>query len=343
MEYFEFKIKLKNILEQIQTDSIFVLTDENTHQFCLPLLQKDLQNIDYKEIIIDAGERSKNLETAVKIWQFLIDNQATRKSLFINLGGGVVSDIGGFAAATFMRGMPFVNVPTTLLAAVDAAFGGKTGINFANLKNEIGVFAQPEHTLLNVDFFKTLDTKNLLSGFAEMLKHSLISSYEFLYETLNFDLQKFDLKELEPLLQKNILFKQNIINQDFKEAGLRKTLNFGHTFGHAFEAFFAETNSVLHGYAVAWGMLCELYLSFIKLNFSKNILLKINSLIKNYYGKPNFSCKHYDTLYNIMLHDKKNSVQTINFVLLTEVGQPQIDQQATKKEIWECLDFFREN
>ncbi|MCL1868591.1 MAG: 3-dehydroquinate synthase [Paludibacter sp.] len=339
MENFE----LKNIILQIQPDAIFVLTDKNTHRFCLPLLENNLQNVDYKEIIIAAGDENKNIKTLTEIWQFLSENCATRKSLFVNVGGGMISDIGGFAAATFKRGMRFVNVSTTLLAAVDAAYGGKTGINFNGLKNEIGAFAKPEKTLINVDFFKTLDTKNLLSGFAEMLKHSLLSGYALLNETLNFDLEKFDLTELDFLLQKNILFKQSIINQDFTENSERKILNFGHTFAHAFEAFFAKENPVLHGYAVAWGMVCELYLSFVKYNFPKDILLQINYLIKTFYGKPNFSCKNYEILYNIMLHDKKNAAQTINFVLLTQVGQPKIDQQATKEEIWECFDFLREN
>jgi len=335
--------KLKNVIENIQPDEIFILTDKNTHFHCLPLLKNDLQNIDYKEIIIEAGDENKNIDTLCAIWQFLSDNFASRKSLLINLGGGAVCDIGGFAAATFKRGMRFVNIPTTLLAAVDAAFGGKTGINFNGFKNEIGIFSKPEEVLINVNFFKTLDTKNLLSGFAEMIKHSLLSGYELFNETMNYDLEKFDLTELEMLLQKNILFKQNIINQDFTENNLRKILNFGHTFGHAFETFFTKENPVLHGYAVAWGMVCELYLSFIKFNFSKDILLKINNLIKIFYGKPNFSCKNYDTLYEIMLHDKKNAAQTINFVLLTTVGQPKTDQNATKDEIWECLDFLREN
>lgn len=338
-----FELELKNIIRQIQPDAIFILTDENTHKFCLPLLKNNLQSIDYKEIIISAEDNDKNVKTLTEIWQFLSQNSASRKSLLVNVGGGIVSDIGGFAAATFKRGMRFVNIPTTLLAAVDAAFGGKCGINFNGLKNEIGIFAQPEQTLFNVNFFKTLDNKNLLSGFAEMIKHSLLSCYELLNETLSFDLDKFDLTELEPLLQKNILFKQNIINQDFKENNLRKTLNFGHTFAHAFEPFFADKNPVLHGYAVAWGIVCELYLSLIKFNFPKDILLKINYLIKNFYGKPNFSCRDYETLYNIMLHDKKNVAQIINFVLLKDVGQPKIDQHATQKEIWECFDFLREN
>lgn len=334
---------LKNIISQIKPDAVFILTDENTHKLCLPLLKNDLQDIDYKEIIIASGDKNKNLQTLERIWLFLSENYATRKSLLVNLGGGMVSDVGGLAAATFKRGIRFINIPTTLLAITDAAFGGKTGINFNRLKNEIGTFSKPEKILINVNFFKTLDTKDILSGFAEMLKHSLLNNYKLLNETLNFDLEKFDLTAFKPLLLKNILFKNSIINQDFTETNMRKILNFGHNFGHSFESFFTDENSVLHGYAVAWGMIAELYLSFIKLNFPKNILLKITNLIKMYYGKPNFSCKDYDTLYNIMLHDKKNFVQTINFVLLAEVGQPKIDQQANKEDIFECLDFLRES
>lgn len=342
MENFKPNIRLEHIFSQIQPDAIFVLTDENTHKFCLPLLKHDLQNVDYKEIIIAAGDNHKNVKTLTDIWQFFAENYASKKSLLLNVGGGMVCDIGGFAAATFKRGMPFVNIPTTLLAAVDASFGGKTGINFNGIKNEIGIVVQPEQTLFNTIFFRTLDKENLLSGFAEMIKHSLLSSYELLEETLNFDIDKFDITELEPLMKNNIIFKQNIINQDFKEHDVRKILNFGHTFGHGFETFFAETKPVLHGCAIAWGIICELYLSLLKLNFPKDILLKINYLIKTNYGKPEILRKNYDTLYKIMLHDKKNSAQAINFVLLTDVGQPKIDCRATKNEIFECLDFLRE-
>jgi 3-dehydroquinate synthase len=328
----------------ISPDFVFVLTDENTHRLCLPLLKNDLQNVDYKEIIITSGEKNKDLKSLCEIWNFLSDGGATRQSLLINVGGGVVTDIGGFAAATFKRGIRFLNVPTTLLAAADAAFGGKTGINFNGLKNEIGTFALPEATIINVDFFKTLDTKNLLSGFAEMIKHSLLSGYDLFNETLKFDLEKFDFAELEIILQKNIQFKQSITNHDFKECGIRKILNFGHTFAHAFESLLADTEMpVLHGYAVGWGIVCELYLSFIKLNFPKDILFKINHLVKKIYGKPDFSCRNYDTLYNIMMHDKKNIAQQINFVLLADVGQPQIGQNSTKEEILECFDFLHEN
>ncbi|MDR1652626.1 MAG: 3-dehydroquinate synthase [Prevotellaceae bacterium] len=336
-------LDIQNIIANVKPDYVFVLTDENTHRLCLPLLQVGLQNTDYSELTIAAGDAVKNVETLNAIWHFLSENGATRQSLLLNVGGGTVTDIGGFAAATFKRGIRFVNIPTTLLAIVDAAFGGKTGINFDGLKNQIGAFAQPEDTIVNIDFLKTLDTKNLLAGFAEMLKHSLLSDYAFFNQTYGFDLDTFDLDELKILVIKNMLFKQSITRNDFNENGRRTILNFGHTFAHAFESWFAKTDTpLLHGYAVAWGMLCELYLSLLKLNFPKNIFLKISHLIKNAYAKPDFDCKDCEALYSIMRHDKKNVAQLVNFVLLADIGRPLINQSATKEEIFECLDFLRE-
>ena len=260
------------------------------------------------------------------------------------MGGGVVTDLGGFVAATFKRGMHFVNIPTTLLGVVDAATGGKTGVNFKGLKNEIGAFATAEKVLIDMRFFKTLDFKNRLSGYAEMVKHALIADSILLEQTLNYDLDSFDMTRLATLLKQNLQIKENIVEVDLHESGLRKALNFGHTVGHAFESLSYEMgNPMLHGFAVMWGIIAELYLSLIKLKFDKKIVSQILAFAKEYYGAFPYTCKQYDRLYELMLHDKKNSNGQINFTLLASVGDVRINQKVTKEEVFEALDYLREN
>jgi len=325
------------------SESIFVLTDENTRKLCLPLVMQSVKLNNCRMICLPSGDENKNIESAVKIWQYLSENGATRKSLMINLGGGMITDIGGFTASTFKRGMRYINVSTTLLGAVDAATGGKTGVNFMGLKNEIGVFAPAETVLINVDFFKTLDGENLRSGYAEMVKHAMIDTREEWENVLKFDLENVDFVELRILLERSIRIKERVVEQDPYEANIRKALNLGHTFGHAFESWSYKTHKpVLHGYAVMWGLLCELYLSFVKLNFPKDELLRLKYLIKEYYGNFEFSCNEYDSLLELMTHDKKNDSKEINFTLLADIGDIRINQTATQDEIFECFDFFRE-
>ena len=323
-------------------DRVFVLVDENTAEHCLPIVMPELQ--DAFVIKIKAGDETKSIDTAVDIWNILVDKGATRSSLLINLGGGVVTDLGGFVAATFKRGMHFVNVPTTLLGVVDAATGGKTGVNFKGLKNEIGAFATAEKVLIDTRFFKTLDFKNRLSGYAEMVKHALIADSILLEQTLNYDLDSFDMTRLATLLKQNLQIKENIVEVDLHESGLRKALNFGHTVGHSFESLSYEMgNPMLHGFAVMWGIIAELYLSLIKLKFDKKIVSQILAFAKEYYGAFPYTCKQYDRLYELMLHDKKNSNGQINFTLLASVGDVRINQKVTKEEVFEALDYLREN
>jgi 3-dehydroquinate synthase len=294
-------------------------------------------------ICIPSGDENKNIDSAVQIWKYLSENGATRKSLMINLGGGMITDIGGFTASTFKRGLRYINVSTTLLGAVDAATGGKTGINFQGLKNEIGVFNPAEFVLINTDFFKTLDEKNIRSGYAEMIKHALIDTREEWESVLKFDLENINFDQLRVLLDRSIRIKERIVEADPYEANIRKALNLGHTFGHAFESWSYKTDKpVLHGYAVIWGLLCELYLSYIKLNFPKEELLRLKYLIKEYYGKFEFHCQQYEILFELMTHDKKNNSKEINFTLLADIGDIRIDQTASKEEIFECFDWFRE-
>jgi len=339
----DFISELNIVIGSQKAESVFVLTDENTQRLCLPTLMLSQKLKGCHFITIPSGDEHKNIDSAVEIWKYLSENGATRKSLMINLGGGVITDIGGFTASTFKRGIRYINVSTTLLGAVDAATGGKTGINFLGLKNEIGVFAPAESVLINVDFFRTLDDKNIRSGFAEMVKHALIDSTEEWENVLTFDLETIDFVKLKLLLDRTIRIKERIVEKDPFEANIRKALNLGHTFGHAFESWSYKTGKpALHGYAVMWGLLCELYLSFIKLDFPKDELLRLKYLIKEYYGTFEFSCKEYDSLFELMTHDKKNDSKEINFTLLAGVGDIHINQTATKEEIFECFDYYRE-
>ena len=334
---------LAEAIEKYPHDRLFILTDEHTHRLCLPQLQNIPAIQDATEIIIGAEDVHKNLETLASVWQALSEQGATRHSLLINLGGGMVTDLGGFAAATFKRGIAYINIPTTLLSMVDASVGGKTGINFNGLKNEIGVFAPASSVLLETEFLRSLDAHNFFSGYAEMLKHGLISTPAHLPELLSFDTEQIDYAALKAMVGRSVQVKENIVEQDPKEHGIRKALNLGHTIGHAFESLaLAENRPVLHGYAVAWGIVCELYLSHIKTGFPKEKMRQTIQFIKENYGAFAFNCKQYDRLYELMLHDKKNTAGIINFTLLKEVGDICLNQTADKETIFEVLDFYRE-
>lgn len=339
-----FIAELDELIGTQKAENIFILTDTNTRELCLPALLLSEKLKGSHLICIPSGDESKDINSAISIWEYLSKNGANRKSLMINLGGGMITDIGGFTASTFKRGIRYLNISTTLLGAVDAATGGKTGINFRGLKNEIGVFAPAQAVLINIEFFKTLDDKNFRSGFAEMVKHALIDTRQEWIEILKFNLDTIDYEELRKLVDRNIRIKERIVAQDPKEQNIRKALNLGHTFGHAFESIsYRKETPVLHGYAVMWGLLCELYLSHVKLNFPKDDLLKLKYLIKENYGTFNIECCDYEALHELMTHDKKNDSKDINFTLLSDIGVVHIDQTATKEEIFECFDFFTTN
>lgn len=339
----DFVAELSEAIGNQSGDSIFILTDENTKELCLPEVLKCEKLSGSRVFCIKAGDENKNIESAAAIWKFLSENHATRKSLMINVGGGMITDIGGFTASTFKRGMRYINVSTTLLGAVDAATGGKTGINFLGLKNEIGVFAPAETVLINTGFFKTLDEANLRSGFAEMVKHGLIDSPDEWSRVFNYNLFQPDFAQLRALLETSMRIKERIVKADPFEANIRKALNLGHTFGHAFESLsYRVGRPVLHGYAVMWGLLCELYLSHMKLNFPQQVLLQLKYMSRDVYGTFAFDCSDYEALFELMTHDKKNESAEINFTLLADVGDIRINQTATKEEIFECFDFFRE-
>ncbi|MDE7378337.1 MAG: 3-dehydroquinate synthase [Paraprevotella sp.] len=334
---------LQQAIESCYPDKLFILTDQTTRHLCWPAIQSFACLKTAGHITIGAGDEYKTLDTLAHVWQELGRAGATRHSMLINLGGGMVTDLGGFAASTFKRGIAFLNVPTTLLAMVDASVGGKTGINFNGLKNEIGVFNTASSVLIDTHFLQTLDSQNLCSGYAEMLKHGLISNERHWAELINFDLRQADLPRLQQMVATSVAVKERIVENDPLEQGLRKALNLGHTVGHAIESLaLAEQRPVLHGYAVAWGLICELYLSHTKAGFPIDRLRRTQQFIRDNYGTFLFDCKQYDRLYEFMTHDKKNTAGTINFTLLGNIGDIRINQHATREEIFEALDFFRE-
>lgn len=334
---------LVNAISECEHDRIFVLTDETTQQLCWPKIKnfKALKNS--TPIIIKATDTHKNLDTLSQVWQALSNGGATRHSLMINLGGGMVTDLGGFAASTFKRGIDFINIPTTLLAMVDASVGGKTGINFGGLKNEIGVFSDSRFVIINTQFLDTLDHDNICSGYAEMLKHGLISDEHTWAELVTFDLDTPDLSQLQRMVAESIKVKERIVEADPHEHGIRKALNLGHTMGHAFESFAMRRGTpILHGYAVAYGLISELYMSARKTAFPTDSMHQTVRFIRENYGTINITCDDYPTLIELMHHDKKNTSGIINFTLLGNVGDIRINQTANEEEIKEALDFFRE-
>ena len=311
--------------------------------------------VPYPSLRITADESHKTIETVMRIWDFLLENHITRKGLMVCVGGGVLTDIGGFAAATFKRGIEYINIPTTLLAMVDASSGGKTGINYGGLKNSIGCFAAPKETVIDVKWLKSLPTTELHSGFGEMLKTGLIESKEDrkqekggLWESLlQYDLASFDVEKLTPLIERCVAVKKRIVAEDPHEEGLRKVLNFGHTFGHAIEEItlsnerLAFNGQMAHGYAVVYGMIAELYLSVTKLGCPKKPLQQLTQVMLHYYGRPNCNCKDSERLIALMQEDKKNECAgDINCTLLQDIGSPVINQAITAEEAKEALEYL---
>ncbi len=338
-----FPSELEQTIGNQSAESIFILTDNNAQKHCLPLLQQSSKLAQARVFTVPSGDEHKSLSTLAEIWTFLGENGATRKSLLINLGGGMITDMGGFAASTFKRGMRYINVPTTILGAVDAAVGGKTGINFRGLKNEIGVINPAEAVLIDMRFFDTLSYEQILNGSAEMIKAALIADKSLWQEMLKSSPVGGQQSFNSELIERCINIKEKIVEEDPTEKGIRKALNFGHTVGHAFESLSYEQNRpVLHGYAVAWGMICELYLSYQLFGFPKDALLQAVSVIRENYGSFFISCNDYDRLFELMTHDKKNDDKEINFTLLADIGEIKINQHVSQKILFEGLDFYRE-
>ena len=333
---------LAEAIAECEHDRIFVLVDETTNKLCWALVKDYLCLKDAQTIVIGATDRRKNLDTLVHVWESLQQGKATRHSLLINLGGGMVTDLGGFAASTYKRGINFINVPTTLLAMVDASVGGKTGINFGGLKNEIGVFNDAEFVLLDTNWLRTLDEENIRSGYAEMLKHGLIADDTMWAELINFNIAQPNLHQLAFMLDKSVRIKERIVAEDPHEKGIRKALNLGHTFGHAFESWAMKRQPILHGYAVAFGLIAELYLATTQTDFPTERMRQTINFIRAYYGSLPITCNDYPELIELMHHDKKNHGNEINVTLLGGIGDIRIDHTITEEDIKEALDFFRE-
>ncbi|MDO4195410.1 MAG: 3-dehydroquinate synthase [Prevotellaceae bacterium] len=337
--------ELKAAIQGCEHDRVFILTDETTHELCLPRVADFECLKDAVSITIPAGDTNKGLESVTLVWEALQRGGATRHSLLINLGGGMVTDLGGFAASCFKRGINFINIPTTLLSMVDASVGGKTGVNFGGLKNEIGVFNNASYCILDTMFLSTLDRENILSGYAEMLKHGLINreGEKMWAELVTFDIEEPDYSQLSRMLAESVAVKQAIVEEDPHEHGIRKALNVGHTAGHALESWaMRHDKPVLHGYAVAWGMIVELYLSAVKTHFPTDKMRQTVRFIREHYGDLGITCNDYPELLELMTHDKKNTAGIINFTLLNNICGILINQTANEEEIKEALDFLRE-
>lgn len=335
-------VELRKIVQKYPAGKVFLLTDQTASGFCLPLIQSVIEEFSIRIVTIGSGEENKNIQSIIEVWEFLSNNGADRKSLLINIGGGMLTDLGGFAASTFKRGLDFVNVPTTLLAQVDASLGGKTGFNFNGLKNEIGVFMEPNSVIINTNFLKTIDQENFLSGYAEMLKHGLIKNREHWNELMAFDMENIDYSALQEIISHSVAIKEWHVLNDLREQNIRKALNFGHTVGHAFESYAMKTGRpILHGYAVAYGMIAELYLSAKQCGLSKDELDRISAWMISKYGKFEIQESDFEALYQLMTHDKKNEGKRINFTLIPEIGKVEINVDCPKELIIEALNYYK--
>ncbi|MBN7815673.1 3-dehydroquinate synthase [Algoriphagus pacificus] len=330
---------LEKVLQGISFSKLFVLTDQNTEQHCLPLLKSVLpaKTLFYS---VSAGEKNKNLSTCAAIWSAMTAAALDRKALFINIGGGVIGDMGGFCASIYKRGIRFINIPTTLLSQVDASVGGKLGVDFEGLKNHLGTFNEPETVMISPEFLSTLPEEELRSGYAEIIKHGLIQDKAY-FEKLKIENWK-DQDWME-LIQHSVGIKKQVVLADPKEAGLRKILNFGHTIGHAFESHFLDgPKHLLHGEAIAIGMICEAYLSFQKTNLSKEELETIQNIFLSIYGKFTFSKADLKPILDLCLQDKKNEGEVLMFSLLEKIGSCTYNIPVNRQEIEESI-FYYEN
>ena len=337
--------KLNSYLEDNKFSRIVVLTDSNTSLHCFEILSSKISKLNNRaiaNITFPYGENNKNISTCESIWNQLLVLGADRNSLIINLGGGVVSDLGGFVASTFMRGIKFVNIPTTLLSIVDASIGGKNGVNLSKLKNQIGVINNPSMILVDPIFLKTLSQNEIKSGFSEMIKHALISGLDYWNSV-----KSIERKNLynENIFYNSILIKTKIVDEDPYEKNIRKILNYGHTIGHAIESFCLTSNNhdeLTHGHSIAIGMILEGYISTVKLNFDENQNNSINKLILSNFEKINFTSNDIEEIIKLMRFDKKNKNGELNFVLLKEIGKPVIDQKVDTALIRKSFLYFND-
>lgn len=338
-------IKIGNIIGQsieqffskTNYSQIGLLCDENTLRDCFPLIMNDLPKLWIIEI--KSGEENKNLQTCEQIWTALTKGNFDRNSLLINLGGGVICDMGGFVASTFKRGLDFINIPTTLLSQVDASVGGKLGIDFMELKNHIGVFREPDGVFIDTIFLKTLPKNKLRSGFAEIIKHGLIADISYWKEIKKFD---FNNDNWNKLVSKSVLIKYNIVQKDFLESGFRKVLNFGHTIGHGIESVYlnVEKSRLLHGEAIAIGMICESYLATKLTGLPKEQLEEIIIYILRVFDLITIDKSYFEQIIKLIYQDKKNKGNTINCSLLKTIGKCTFDIPVSEANILDSLFYY---
>jgi 3-dehydroquinate synthase len=335
-EALEYHLKSKNY------SSIFILVDENTRVHCLPIFLASIGGgYSFEVIETESGELNKNITSCIKVWEALSEQGSDRQSLLINLGGGVITDLGGFVASTFRRGIDFINIPTTLLAMVDASVGGKTGVDLGMLKNQIGVINQPKMVLIIPKFLNTLEKRQLNSGFAEMLKHGLITSEPYWRVLKQVD----SVDQLEEHIYDSIVIKNEIVRQDPNEQSLRKILNFGHTLGHAIESYFLENkerDSLLHGEAIAIGMIMEAFLSHQLTGLGINQLEDIKNTLLKHFEKVDFNDSDIHSIINLLKYDKKNSHGSVYFVLLKRIGDAQIDNRVPDDLLNQAFSYYKE-
>ncbi|SDD78266.1 3-dehydroquinate synthase [Algoriphagus faecimaris] len=328
---------LSDELQKRDFSKLLVLTDENTQRDCFPMV-KDALPAHFEELTIPAGEQYKTLETCVTIWDKMTAAALDRKALVINLGGGVLGDMGGFCASIYKRGIRFINMPTTLLSQVDASVGGKLGVDFHGLKNHLGVFNEPDIVLISPSFLDTLSAQEVRSGFAEIIKHGLIQDAAY-FSGLNFENWKKN--NWNALINRSVDIKKQVVQDDPKEQGLRKILNFGHTLGHALETYYLDSpKHLLHGEAIAVGMICEAWLSQQKTGLALHELEEISQKLIQVYGKINIDPAHWETILDLSLQDKKNEGKSVLFSLLESIGTCTYNIPVTREEMKQALTYY---
>ncbi|ARV14272.1 3-dehydroquinate synthase [Polaribacter sp. SA4-12] len=331
--------KLSNLVEENNYSTIFILVDENTMEHCYPKFIPNFATDKRIEVIeIESGEINKNIETCIGVWNAITELGGDRKSLVITLGGGVITDLGGFVASCFKRGIDFVNIPTTLLSMVDASVGGKTGVDLGVLKNQIGLFANPQMVIVDTDYLTTVTDREIKSGTAEIIKYGI-----------TYDLKLFnEIKdnkglEINDLIYRSIEIKNEVVLQDPKEQNLRKILNFGHTLGHAIESFYLESEdkeNLTHGEAIAIGMVCESFMSSKLLGFPTENVSEIKDVILSIYNKTNLLKEDFSDIMELLKHDKKNVNGQVNFVLLDDYESHKLDCKVSEELIIESMEFY---
>lgn len=333
-------IALEAVLDSHDFSRVFVLTDTNTAEACLPAFLRDRPwAAGWHPLCIPAGETHKTLHTCLQVWKELSESGADRKSLLVNLGGGVVTDLGGFVASTYQRGIPFINIPTTLLAMVDASVGGKTGVDLGPLKNQIGVIRDPLLVLIQTSFLATLDSRQLRSGFAEMLKHGLILDRTYWESLKSLDLGG----NLHTQIHRSILMKNEVVLADPQEMNLRKILNFGHTLGHAIESFYLETEkeeSLLHGEAIAIGMILEGFLSMETCGLTRRECDDIRDTVLSFFPKVPIAGEHRDRIIDLLRYDKKNVHGKVLFSLLESIGRARYNVEVPGDTLQSAFDYY---